>query len=445
MGIKSISPVDGRYNNKVKELENYFSEFALIKTRLEVELKWFKKLVLELNLNEDKDILKKCDYLLENFDEKNALRVKEIEKETNHDVKAVEYFIKENIKSSNSEFFHFGLTSEDINNTSYALMVKRFRDDILVNEINNTNQIINKLAIQYKSQSIMSRTHGQAATPSTFGKEIGIFAIRTQKYLEQISSLAILGKFNGATGNWAAMVAAYPKKDWIKITKEFIESIGLEFNDYSIQIEPHDWLVNLYNLVSQISSIYLDMAKDIWLYISRDLLKLKLKKGEIGSSTMPHKVNPIDFENAWGNFDISIAYSQFFARKLPFSMLQRDLTDSTIFRNCGVVFAHMIIGLKSLKKGLSKIEVNSKEMNNELAKNPQLLAEAIQTVMRRFKIPNAYEMIKEVTRGKDVTVEDMHEFINKLDIPDDIKNNLLELTPEKYIGLSVDIVDKYFK
>jgi len=444
VGIRSISPIDGRYNDKTKELERYFSEYALIKTRLEIEIKWFMKLANSLNLDLEDGVERKCLSLIDNFDDTSALRIKDIEKTTNHDVKAVEYFIKENIKTNFSEFFHFGLTSEDINNMAYALMVQRFRDELLIPEITLTNNIITNLAKEYKAQPIMARTHGQPATPTTFGKEIGIFAARSERYLYQLSNADILGKFNGATGNWAALFVAYPDIDWIKITKEYVESYGLTFNDYTIQIEPHDWLVNIYNIANQISSIYLDMAKDIWLYISRDLLKLKTIKGEIGSSTMPHKVNPIDFENSWGNFDISIAMGQFFARRLPFSMLQRDLTDSTILRNCGTVFAYMIIGLKSLRKGLSKIEVNKDAMDSELASNPQLLAEAIQTVMRRYNVENAYEKIKEITRGKSIDMEQMLNFINSLDIPQDAKDRLVNLTPSSYTGLSEEIVDKYF-
>lgn len=443
--VKAISPLDGRYSSKMGELPNIVSEFGLVKNRVMVEIEWFKLLfsIKEFNLPRLTSVeIGLLNDIVKNFNETECEQIKNIEAITNHDVKAVEYYIKDKIKSNQllnqyKEFVHFACTSEDINNLSYALMLKELKQNILLPELNKINIKLNSLTQEYKNISIMCRTHGQPATPSTMGKELYNTLYRLQRQLTQLINQEILGKINGAVGNYNAHVVSYPDIDWQNIAKMFIEdTLGLRFNPFTTQIEPHDYMAEYFDIVRRINTILIDLNRDIWGYISINYFKQKVVAGEVGSSTMPHKVNPIDFENSEGNLGLANAILGHLSEKLPISRFQRDLTDSTVQRNIGVAFGYSLLAYSSLLKGLNKLELNISAINDDLNNNWELLAEAIQTVMRKCGVENAYEKLKELTRGKKITQSDIAEFINKLNIPTMDKNTLLQLTPSNYIGLA---------
>ena len=444
-GILAISPLDGRYRAKVSSLIPHVSEFALIKYRLEIEVAWFKFLFSksELGLPElaaaDLALL---DGIVSNFDEAAALRVKALEAVTNHDVKAVEYYLKEQIRASPRlnhyrEFIHFACTSEDINNCSYGLMLKALKEQILLPELNQLTSQLSGLAHEYREIALMCRTHGQPATPSTMGKEFYNVVYRVARQIKQLQLQEILAKMNGAVGNYNAHLVAYPEIAWEDLAREFIEDkLGLTFNPFTTQIEPHDYQAEIYDNLRRINVILIDLARDIWAYISCGYFKQKVRAGEIGSSTMPHKVNPIDFENAEGNLGLANSLFGHLAEKLPISRMQRDLTDSTVQRNIGVAVGYMLLGLSSLATGLAKLEINPSIMALELDNNWELLAEPIQTVMRKCGVENAYEQLKDLTRGNKITAPDIQAFVAALTLPEAEKQKLLSLTPHNYIGLA---------
>lgn len=443
--VMSISPLDGRYFEKVSDIAPIASEYGLTKYRLKVEIEWLKFLFANSEIGLPAlgpDEINILDKLVLNFDVKECERVKQIEATTNHDVKAVEYYIKEQISGvdslyKHSEFIHFACTSEDINNLSYALMLKDLRDQILDAQISKVMAKIEELANLYKDVAMMCRTHGQSATPSTMGKEFYNVYYRLHRQLEQLKNTQILGKINGAVGNYNAHMVSYPDIKWDKLAKIFVEDkLHLTFNPYTTQIEPHDYVAEFFDNLRRINTILIDFARDIWGYISLGYFKQKVIAGEIGSSTMPHKVNPIDFENSEGNLGLANALATHLSEKLPISRWQRDLTDSTVQRNIGVVIAYAALGYSALQKGLSKLEINPQALNHDLDNNWELLAEPIQTVMRKCGVANAYEQLKELTRGKKVDALKVKEFIQGLNIPDKEKNKLLELTPHNYIGLA---------
>jgi len=440
--LTAISPIDGRYANKVEKLRPVFSEYGLIRFRVLVEVRWLQALAkhpLIAEVNPFSSVATKLlNDIVNDFSEADAQRVKDIEKTTNHDVKAVEYLLKEKITGCAelekvSEFIHFACTSEDINNLSYALMLKEGRG-IIIAQIDDCITALKKLSIETADQPMLSRTHGQSATPTTVGKEFANVVARMSRQKEQLQAVALLGKINGAVGNYNAHCVAYPNVDWAEFAQRFIESLGLQWNPYTIQIEPHDYIAEYFHALSRFNTILLDFNRDIWGYISLGYFKQKTIAGEIGSSTMPHKVNPIDFENSEGNLGIANALFSFLAEKLPVSRWQRDLTDSTVLRNIGVGIAHTSIAIQASLNGISKLQINTDSIEADLDANWEVLAEPIQTVMRRFGIEKPYEKLKELTRGQRITPEQMQLFIEKLEIPSDAKATLLELTPRNYTG-----------
>ena len=448
--LTAISPVDGRYGNKVTDLRGIFSEFGLIRYRVLVEVRWLQALAADEGLPEIGPFSAETNAFLnsivDGFSEADAAQVKSIESTTNHDVKAVEYFLKEKSKGigeleSATEFWHFACTSEDINNLSHALMLKDSRDEIIGPMMNHLTEAIKDLAIQHKSIPILSRTHGQPASPSTLGKEMANVYIRLQRQLKQIHDVSILGKINGAVGNYNAHLSAYPDFDWHRFSEQFVTSLGLSWNPYTTQIEPHDYIAELFDAVARFNTILLDFDRDIWGYIALGHFKQKTIAGEIGSSTMPHKVNPIDFENSEGNLGIANALMQHLASKLPVSRWQRDLTDSTVLRNLGVGFAHSAIAYLSTLKGIGKLEVNTSSLEAELNANWEVLAEPIQTVMRKYGIEKPYEKLKELTRGKRISADDVSVFIDGLELPEAVKSQLKAMTPANYIGQAIQLVD----
>ena len=450
MTLTAISPIDGRYANKVDALRPIFSEYGLIRYRVEVEVRWLQALAAEAKIAEVPALSASATQVLNNvvtnFSEADAQAVKDIEKTTNHDVKAVEYFLKEKIKDNAelqaiNEFFHFACTSEDINNLSYALMLKEGRALVLA-EIDATIDAIKQLAINSAEQPMLSRTHGQSATPTTVGKEFANVVARMQRQRDQVANVELLGKINGAVGNYNAHSVAYPDVDWPQFAQHFVESLGLTFNPYTIQIEPHDYMAEFFHAMSRFNTILLDFDRDVWGYISLGYFKQKTIAGEVGSSTMPHKVNPIDFENSEGNLGLANAIFGFLAEKLPVSRWQRDLTDSTVLRNIGVGIAHTSIAIQSTLKGISKLELNPTLLDQDLDQNWEVLAEPIQTVMRRYGIEKPYEKLKELTRGHRVTGDGMRAFVEKLDIPAQAKAELLALTPHSYTGYAVSLTKK---
>jgi len=441
--LNALSPVDGRYASKVDELRPIFSEFGLIKARVTVEVRWLQALSEHPDIaevNEFSDAAHAAlNSIVTDFSQDDAARVKTIESTTNHDVKAVEYFLKEKIADNAellavSEFIHFACTSEDINNLSYALMLKEGRDDVMGTAIANVLDDIKSKALDYASAPLLSRTHGQTASPSTMGKEFANVVARLDRQLLQLEDVDILGKINGAVGNYNAHYSAYPNIDWPAFAQDFVESLGLTFNPYTIQIEPHDYIAEYFHVLARVNTILIDFARDVWGYISVGYFKQKTIAGEVGSSTMPHKVNPIDFENAEGNFGIANALMNHFSEKLPISRWQRDLTDSTVLRNLGTCLAHSLIGFKSLQKGISKLEINEAKLLDDLDANWEVLAEPIQTVMRRYGIEKPYEKLKELTRGQGIDQTSMQAFIKTLEMPDEAKQLLLEMTPASYTG-----------
>ncbi len=448
--LMAVSPVDGRYASKTSPLRLHFSEYGLIRYRTIVEIRWLKALanhpgIPEMTLSEAAQ--KHLDDIETGFSEIDAERVKEIEKTTNHDVKAVEYLLQEKFTTHReladaSGFLHFACTSEDINNLAHALALQEGCKQIIVPAVTNVTSSIADLADRYADIAMLSRTHGQTASPTTMGKEMANVAYRLQRQINCIAKIRILGKMNGAVGNYNAHCCAYPQVNWIDTGREFVESLGLSNNPYTTQIEPHDYMAELFDAFSRINTIGIDFSRDIWSYISIGYFKQKVIVGEVGSSTMPHKVNPIDFENAEGNFGIANALFGHFSTKLPISRWQRDLTDSTVLRNLGVAFAHSLIGYESLLKGIGKLEINRAAVAKDLDDAWEVLAEPIQTVMRRHGIENPYEKLKELTRGTAITPKTLQDFIAGLDLPDSARNELRELTPGTYTGKAEHLANR---
>ncbi len=441
--LTALSPLDGRYASKTGDLRPIFSEFGLIKARVTVEVRWLQMLAANSDIAEVPAFSTAAnaflDIIVDEFSEDDAHRVKAIEATTNHDVKAVEYLLKEKVAehtelAASAEFFHFACTSEDINNLSYALMLKQARDTVLMPALNGIVESMVNGAKAYADQPLLARTHGQTASPTTMGKEWANVAYRMQRTVEQIAATPILGKINGAVGNYNAHLAAYPDLDWADIAKHFVESLGISWNPYTIQIEPHDYIAELNDALARFNTILIDFSRDIWGYISMGYFKQRVIAGEVGSSTMPHKVNPIDFENAEGNLGLANAVLRHLAEKLPISRWQRDLTDSTVLRNLGVGFGYSILAYSSAQRGFSKLEINADKINTDLNASWEVLGEAVQTVMRRYGLPNPYEQMKALTRGKGITPERLHEFIEGLDIPDEAKITLLAMSPASYTG-----------
>ena len=441
--LTAISPVDGRYQNKTDVLRPIFSEYGLFRFRVLVEIEWLKKLSKNPNIKEIESFsassISLLDNIKNNFSIDDAKQIKKIEKITNHDMKAVEYFIREKIQSDPklknvSQFIHFACTSEDINNLSYALMLKDARENILLPKLQKLIIILQEMSDSYASIPMLSRTHGQTASPTTLGKEMAIYVYRALRQMKQFENIELLGKLNGAVGNFNAHFAAYPDINWMSLSKEFIEELGLTWNPYTTQIESHDYMAEYFHTLARTNTILIDLCRDLWGYISLGYFNLKPIKGEVGSSTMPHKVNPIDFENAEGNFGIADSIFEHLAMKLPTSRWQRDLSDSTILRNAGVGIAHTIIAFDSTVAGLSKIDINKDVIHEDLKDSWEVLTEPIQTVMRRYNIDNAYEKLKELSRGQKINKEILHNFIEQLDIPDDAKSRLKELNPSNYLG-----------
>ncbi|BDY04337.1 adenylosuccinate lyase [Ferrimonas sp. YFM] len=441
--LTAISPVDGRYGSKTSPLRSIFSEFGLVKYRVQVEISWLKMLAACPEINEvpcfSEEALTVLDGIVANFSEADAARVKEIERTTNHDVKAVEYFIKERIADNAelhaiNEFVHFACTSEDINNLSHGLMLTEARDQVILPYCQQLVDAIKDLAQHYATIPMMARTHGQPASPTTMGKEMANVAIRLERQVKQIAAVEILGKINGAVGNYNAHLSAYPDADWHQMSERFVTGLGLTWNPWTTQIEPHDYIAELFDALARFNTILIDFDRDVWGYIALGHFKQKTVAGEIGSSTMPHKVNPIDFENSEGNLGLANALFQHLAAKLPVSRWQRDLTDSTVLRNLGVGAGYSLIAYQATLKGISKLEVNEASLLAELDNNWELLAEPIQTVMRRYGIEKPYEKLKELTRGKRVNQQMMAEFIDGLALPDEVKAELKQLTPANYTG-----------
>ena len=445
--LLAISPLDGRYKSKCEDLAPYFSEFALMRYRVLVEVKWLQKLsehdqIDELQAISDRG-LEYLNDLIEGFSIADAQRIKAIEATTNHDVKAVEYFIKEKFENNTElsgqlEFVHFACTSEDINNLAYALMMRDGRDKVMLNQMREIENQLAQLANNFADQPMLCRTHGQPASPSTVGKEFANVAHRLRRQIAQIESSEILGKINGAVGNYNAHLAAYPSIDWQATAKEFVEGLGLSWNPYTTQIEPHDYVAELFDAVCRFNTVLIDFDRDIWAYISLGYFKQRTIAGEVGSSTMPHKVNPIDFENSEGNLGIANAIMTHLSEKLPISRWQRDLTDSTVLRNIGTGLAHSLIAYRATMKGIAKLELNAQAVDDDIDSSWEILAEPIQTVMRRYRIEKPYEKLKELTRGKQIDQQSVQNFIKNLTIPESAKQELLQLTPRKYLGNAVE-------
>ena len=441
--LSAISPIDGRYAAKTAELRSVFSEFGLIRNRLLVEVSWLKCLTNAAQISEapalSPESTQLLDLLVLQFCDQDALEVKKIEKTTNHDVKAIEYFIRDRVKdhrelSDVGEFIHFGCTSEDINNLAHALMLADGRRKVILPSLQEIVLKLLELAESFAEIPMLSRTHGQTASPTTVGKEFANVAYRLDRQLKSIEAVRLLGKLNGAVGNYNALLAAYPDVDWEEISREFVESLGLTWNPYTTQIEPHDYMAELFDAIVRANTILIDLARDSWGYISLGYFRQKIVAGEIGSSTMPHKVNPIDFENAEGNLGLANAVLTHLAQKLPISRWQRDLSDSTVLRNMGVGFAYSQIAYDSLMKGLGKLEIDESRLSTDLNSAWEVLAEPIQTVMRRFGISGAYERLKELTRGRERTPPALKDFIQQLEIPEAFKERLIALTPSTYTG-----------
>jgi len=451
--LTAVSPIDGRYAGKTAELRGYFSEYGLIYFRVMVELRWFEYLAAHPGIaelpplgHEERLFLSR---ILTDFDVSDAQTVKDFEKTTNHDVKAVEYFIKQKFTESGLdglinklEFVHFACTSEDINNLSHGLMLNRAREEVLMPMMTSLSKTLRSHARDYRADAMLARTHGQPASPTTMGKEFANVVHRLERQIESIAASPILGKINGAVGNFNAHVSAYPELDWPVIAKEFIESLGLAFNPYTTQIEPHDYIAELFDGIARFNVILLDLDRDIWSYISIGYFKQRQIAGETGSSTMPHKVNPIDFENSEGNLGIANAILRHLAGKLPISRWQRDLTDSTVLRNLGTGLGYSLVAYQSTLKGLSKLEINRMALAADLDQSWQVLAEPIQTIMRKFDIPEPYEKLKELTRGQSLDQAAIAKMVSELPMPETAKAQMLALTPAAYIGNAVEMVDK---
>ena len=450
--LNALSPLDGRYQTKLDPLRACFSEYALIRHRMLVEIEWLKALAAEPALKEiapfSAHTLKELDTAIASFGETEAAQVKAIEVRTNHDVKALEYWLKERFDGNSeiravSEFIHFACTSEDINNLSHGLMLKAARDSVMTPMLDQLLARLTELANQLADAPMLSHTHGQPASPTTLGKEIANVVYRLRRQRKQLIEGEILGKINGAVGNFNAHLSAYPDFDWESFAQKFVTGLGLTYNPYTIQIEPHDYMAELYDALARINTILIDMDRDIWGYISMGYFKQKVKEGEVGSSTMPHKVNPIDFENSEGNLGLANAVLRHLAEKLPISRWQRDLTDSTVLRNMGVALGYTLLGYDSCLKGLNKLEANPAQLAADLDNNWEVLAEPIQTVMRRYGVENPYEQLKALTRGKGgINKESLHAFIRELKIPETAKQALLEMTPASYIGKAAELAKR---
>tara|TARA_R110001592_G_scaffold363208_1_gene681369 strand:- start:131 stop:1516 length:1386 start_codon:yes stop_codon:yes gene_type:complete len=448
--LTAVSPIDGRYGSKVIELRDIFSEYGLIKYRVEVEIRWLQKLAAHPEITELNNFSTEANAFLDNivsgFSLDDAERVKEIESTTNHDVKAVEYFIKEKFAAvkdrfpeleQDSEFVHFACTSEDINNLSHGLMLSNGLNKSLVPNMSAVIDKLEQLALEYAEIPMLCRTHGQTASPSTMGKEFANVVARLRRQLDQVQKVDILGKINGAVGNYNAHFSAYPSVDWVSNAQDFIESLGLSFNPYTTQIEPHDYIAELFDAIARFNTILIDLDRDIWAYISLGFFKQRTIAGEVGSSTMPHKVNPIDFENSEGNLGLANAILGHLAEKLPISRWQRDLTDSTVLRNLGVGLAHSLIAYQATIKGLNKLQINPEKLAADLDNAWEIMAEPIQTVMRRYKVEQPYEKLKALTRGNVMNKETIQNFVSTLEIPEKAKAELLLLTPATYIGNAI--------
>ena len=450
--LTALSPLDGRYASKAAPLRNFLSESALIRYRTTIEVRWLQHLAAETTVDGlaplDTAVNDALERLVERFDIDDARRVKEIEATINHDVKAVEYFLREELARVSdsspelSAYLHFACTSEDINNLAYGLMLRDARETVLVPGIRSLIDSLRGLAHQFAEAPMLSRTHGQPASPTTMGKELANFAHRLSSQAEQFSAVAILGKMNGAVGNFNAHLAAYPQAPWPRIGAQFVESLGLEVNPYTTQIEPHDWIAGYCHALVRVNTVILDLCRDLWGYVSLGYFRSRAAPGEVGSSTMPHKVNPIEFENAEGNLGVANALLGFLAEKLPQSRWQRDLTDSTTLRNLSVPLGHSLLAIESCLRGLEKLEVDRDRMQEDLSGNPEVLAEAVQTVMRRYGIADAYEQLKALTRGRSITRETLDEFIAALDIPDAARVRLAALSPSDYVGLASQLASE---
>jgi adenylosuccinate lyase len=442
--LTALSPLDGRYHTKVSALRPYFSEFGLIRYRVQIEIEWLKALVLASCISQvprlSKATIHQLDSLLANFSEADAAAIKRIESRTNHDVKAVEYWLRESLKGNVEmdaarPFIHFACTSEDINNLSHGLMLSHSRKQVMLPALDKIVRMLREMANGLSDVAMLARTHGQPATPTTMGKEIANFAYRLERARESLAGVPILGKINGAVGNYNAHLAAYPAFEWEKFGRIFVENLGLQFNPYTTQIEPHDAMAELFDACARINTILLDLDRDIWGYIALGYFKQKVREGEVGSSTMPHKVNPIDFENSEGNLGIANALLRHLSEKLPVSRWQRDLTDSTVLRNVGVALGHTLLAYDSCSRGLGKLEINSSRLVEDLENAWEVLAEPIQTVMRAHGIADSYEQLKNLTRGKGgITKELLHQFIGQLALPEAEKQRLYEMTPQSYTG-----------
>ncbi len=445
--LTAVSPIDGRYASKTADLRSIFSEYGLIRFRVEVEVRWLQQLAQMEAVTEVAPFSEQAQSLLnaivDEFNEEDAQAIKNIEATTNHDVKAVEYFIKEKIKNNAelvavTEFVHFACTSEDINNLSHALMLSAGREHVLLPQLKSIVNAIAQLANDYADVPMLSRTHGQTASPTTVGKEFANVAARLHQQVQLIQNVKLLGKMNGAVGNYNAHLSAYPTVDWQANAKTFVERLGLEWNAYTTQIEPHDYIAELFDAIARFNTILIDFDRDVWGYISLGYFKQKTVAGEVGSSTMPHKVNPIDFENSEGNLGIANAVFQHLAMKLPISRWQRDLTDSTVLRNMGVGFAYSVMAYAASMKGIGKLEINTKALEADLEKAWEVMAEPIQTVMRRYGVEEPYEKLKALTRGQTITQDVMSAFVDTLSIPDEAKQGLIALTPHTYVGNAAD-------
>ncbi|WP_455379800.1 adenylosuccinate lyase [Acidihalobacter prosperus] len=441
--LLAISPVDGRYATQTEALRTHMSEYGLIKARITVEVRWLEALAAEPGIPEVDSLSKTSrqilDSIVQDFSIDDAAEVKSIERTTNHDVKAVEYFIKKRIATDQAldaikEFVHFACTSEDINNLAYGLMLKAARDETILPIMDDIITKLRDFAHDLAAEPMLSRTHGQPASPTTLGKEFANVVARLDHQRQQVAGILIQGKINGAVGNYNAHTVTYPEVDWDKFSKNFVEGLGLTWNPYTTQIEPHDYIAELFDAIRRFNVILIDLSRDVWGYISLGYFRNTVVEGEVGSSTMPHKVNPIDFENAEGNLGMANALLDHLAHKLPVSRWQRDLTDSTVLRNLGVGFAHSLIAYRALLRGLGKLEVNEVRLQADLDENWEVLAEPIQTMMRRYGLPNPYEQLKMLTRGQRVDAEKLRKFIESLDLPDDARAQLLALTPGGYIG-----------
>jgi len=450
--LTALSPLDGRYHGKVDALRNHFSEYGLIRYRVLIEIEWFKALSNEPTISEIAPLsaatVAQLDQLAAQFSQADAEEIKTIERRTNHDVKAIEYWLRDKLGDNpetkdSLEFIHFACTSEDINNLSHALMLKAGRDQVLRPLLATVIQRLRHLAHELADLPMLCRTHGQTATPSTVGKEFANVVYRLERADQRIAEVALLGKINGAVGNYNAHLSAYPNTDWEAFAQRFVEARGLTFNPYTIQIEPHDYMAELYDAFARANTILIDLNRDIWGYISLGFFKQKVVAGEVGSSTMPHKVNPIDFENSEGNLGLANALLRHLSEKLPISRWQRDLTDSTVLRNMGVALGYTLLAYESCLKGLNKLEVNPQRLAEDLDNSWEVLAEPIQTVMRRYNIENAYDKLKELTRGKGgINRDSLHAFISALEIPADEKTRLLKLSPDSYLGKAAELAKR---